>query len=437
MKISGLLLIIIALFIVSTGQVFGQDFFEDKELTYPVVSTKLNQIQGQTVGQNKGMSVAGLANDSIMGESATHKLVFVIEKITEAKYLDVQELIGASVTELNQRFQISGISRTFVIEKFIQSYDKSVNTSCKAANTAGKNLPAEFCNHSNDYIYIAVDETGGSNYSWTDKPSVEWHGYNGLFGYQGNSVFIHEVCHALGLPDLYFSKIDSATNLVNGLSYDPFAGKLMHNLTPGDLTEWDKEIVNRENKTFLTRRNSWIEYQPSTNTFKLIDNYGCLGKNIDISIYEASPDWSKQTSPLPAAPKYDGKTDVNGEFQVTGKILGSDAGKALKIFLIKVNAVGVTEYKWLDFRDINFAYWQGNTSNAVFEIRTNINFCIPTEAITQVPPIPTVTKIAGDYDGDGKVEKDDFEIWKAEYLAGRSTKDKFEIWKVGYLTAQI
>ena len=60
----------------------------------------------------------------------------------------------------------------------------------------------------------------------------------------------------------------------------------------------------------------------------------------------------------------------------------------------------------------------------------------PCGNIVTVPtntPIPTVTNMSGDYDGDRDVDLADFERWKTKYLAGNLTLVEFGVWKKEYL----
>lgn len=322
----------------------------------------------------------------------THPLVIAVEKSTLAKYPNIETQIQNAVTDINDRMAAVGILRVWYIDHFSLSYDKNTSTGCLATNPEGKNLPTEFCSHPKTYVFIAADETTGSNYSRRENPSVEWHGYNGLLGSQGISVLGHELGHVLGLPDMYHVSISAANNFINSAEYKPFTGYIMHNLTPGNFHPWDAEIVNRGGTTLPIPWNTWTLYQPTTNILKIFGINKLPLPDAQVYVYTSDPS-STPGGKIDTLAEYNGTTNNSGDFSLGSNILGTNALLSLKAFLIKIVYNLQTEYYWLNITDVNFAHWQGHTTTAIYSIQTTLGLPASPAPSPTPPssPVPTPT----------------------------------------------
>jgi hypothetical protein len=162
-------------------------------------------------------------------------------------------------------------------------------------------------------------------------------------------------------------------NHVNGQSFpNPFTGYIMNNLTPGNFSSWDKEIVNRENPSLPIRGGTWIDYQSVQNKLHIVDSLGNPLVNAQVNIYTSTYKLGTHQSEIDAIPEYSGATDTSGNFRLGGNVLGNDPFAAIKEFLIKIDFHGKTDYQWLNFTDFNFPFWAGQTSEATITIISSI-----------------------------------------------------------------
>jgi hypothetical protein len=310
-------------------------------------------------------------------------LVFAIEKTSLMTYPDAEKQIRDAIDNINGRMSAVGIKRQWKIDHFAPIYDKTIVTSCRAGNPNGKYLPIEFCNHNPNYVFVAVDETPGFN---TGGGSIEWHGYNGLFGKQGVSVLGHELGHALGQPDFYHISISAENNMVNGEEYKPFTGYIMHNLTPGFFTEYDALMINKNKVTLPLMWATWLWYQPTVNKLKITDSNNTPVYCADVNVYTSNPSIIKGGY-IDDRPEYSGRSDTQGMFTMGGNILGSNDWFALKAFLIKVTIEQTVTYAWLNTMDVNLAYLKGQKELATYPVK--LNYVPSTKRACNTPtPIP-------------------------------------------------
>lgn len=349
--------------------------FEDPN--YQIQSGVTQKESTQTQQQSEQESIPQTTISETTSSSGVIELpvVFAIENQTFAKYPDIQNLIANTVNEINSRLQAAGITKEWKIDHFAPNYDRNVDTGCRAINQNALFLPSEHCNHPDNYVFISVDEVSSGNYGGI---SIEWHGYNGLFGSQGVSVLGHEMGHALGLPDMYHISINGTNNAVNGQSYQPFSGYIMHNLTPGTFHPWDVVMINQQNHGLPYEWGTWLQYQPQNNFLLLLDKDGYPIENASVSIYTSNPS-TVFGGGIDAIAEYSGTTDSSGFFYLSGNVLGMNDFLALKAFLIKIEFQTTIDYRWLNITDINLAYLSGNTGIAVFPFNTS--FSIRTDAI--------------------------------------------------------
>lgn len=358
--------------------------------------------------------------EALVDTVTNHLLVFAIEQQTLALYPDIQQRIQNTVTNMNNRLTQAGILRSWSIDHFAPTYNKTSRTSCSAANPNGGYLPTEYCSHSASYVFIAVDETTGSNYSIASIPSLEWHGYNGLWGSQGESVMVHELGHTLGLPDMYHISVNPENNLVNGQAYKPFQGYIMHNLTPGNYHPWDVEMVNRARTTLPIPWNAWTVYQTTNHQIKIV-NAGRPVVGASVQVYASNP--SQATGGrIDTTAEYQGTTNSQGIINLGQSILGTNDFLALKAFLIKVTLNNQTEYFWMDITDVNEQFWSGATTS-VYEFSSVLGvFPTPSPSIFPTPTptiLPSPTPAPEDLNQDGAVNSADLRIGITNFINGQ------------------
>ncbi|OGV96465.1 hypothetical protein A2W24_00685 [Microgenomates group bacterium RBG_16_45_19] len=304
-------------------------------------------------------------------EITTHPLSFYVETQTAARYPAYQNLIPAAVANINQRLTDAGIRRQFTLTDY-HFYNKNLQTNCPATNPNGHYLPAIYCSHSASYIVVAADETSGSNYTPYYYPSIEWHGYNGLFSTQGVSVLAHELGHTLGLPDEYHLSLKAENNLVTGSAYQPLAGYIMHNLTPGHFHPWDAEIINRIPQFPPAHVHPQTLFQPQDSQLLILDAIGRPLSTAAVIIYASNPS-ATSGGRLDAIPEFQGQTDSAGRYALGANLLGYDNLNSLKAFLVQINHRGSTESHWFTFMDVNYAFWAHPTGVGTITLNTTLN----------------------------------------------------------------
>ncbi|HPJ17318.1 MAG TPA: hypothetical protein PK639_03790 [Candidatus Woesebacteria bacterium] len=390
--------LVLALFLVLAGKVTAVEFFEE------TIDPFKNYSERKT-------SVADVGATGIY----YYEVKVYLEKQSAEKYPNYRSLLIDALTELNRRLEAAKIERRFKFgEDFVVMYDKNVSDGfgCVASNPEGKHLPKEFCNSNKNYILVAADETGGSNYSVPSAGSVEWHGRSGLFTGSGVSVLVHELGHCMGLPDIYGVKVMNTENKVNGEgSPNWFDGYIMNNLTPGLFHPWDIEVIKREKRGLIPNGGMWVGQEAKNNILVFKDKEGKVIRGAKVSVYGSIRKSYSEMS-IDNIAKKEGITGVEGEYNMGNGLLGNVAYEAIRVFIIKIEKDGITEYKWLTYADINLAYWKQSQETVVYELGLN-------------KIIGNKTKVVGDASGDGLVDILDYGIWKKEYVSNTKEKADF------------
>lgn len=299
-----------------------------------------------------------------------HNLVIAVEKQTAVKYPDIQSKIKTAIDQTNNLMASAGINRQWQIIAFRSDYDKNIATGCKAATTAANNLPEEFCNHPSDYIYAIFDEVITGRGSVSQLTSTEIHGYSSdLFDAESVCQIAHELAHSLALPDLYYNFILAENNFVNNEYNDHFRGDIMGFCSANAaFSKWEAELINHNSSTLPLQWNSYYKYRPQHNYLKILDRNHKPLINVQVRIFNSSFAPNGYGNQIDDVPEITATTNSHGQI-----FLGDDLSYDLMTYLIEIKTSSQTDYQWLDFTDINFAYWSGQTDTAIYNINTNIN----------------------------------------------------------------
>jgi hypothetical protein len=315
----------------------------------------------------------------VTGEA--YPIVFAIESQTADRYPDIKNQIASALDNVNSRLQEAGIQGYWKILRFADNYDKTIQTSCIPSfetNRQNGYLPAEYCNHPKDYVFVIVDETNVRKvFNWDDEkyPSLEWHGsrleggseWQKLFSDTGVSILAHELSHMLGLPDLYHMRISSSANKVNGEAfpgvYNPWNDNIMSNVgnsAPNGQTTWNKEIITQTPELFPMEC-LWHTAIPQDTIIQVNNQIGQPLTQADISVYLSD----NNNLGIDAVAEWTGETDTKGQFHLGAKPFGTvycaKPGRGtIRLFLVKISQGGKVDYQWFNFMDVNFAYWENS-----------------------------------------------------------------------------
>lgn len=250
---------------------------------------------------------------------------------------------------------------------------------------AGNAPPSVMDNHPDHALSIVIHE-GGPHAGYLAYPSYRiGHNYksgaDGLFSDIGEKALIHEMGHYRQVVDFYIFDINEADNAaapgqghVNSMSMDlmsyhwnetgffRYSARIM-NAYLGQprppVAEWVDRVVDGQ------VQNGYILHDiPADNVLRILSPGGGRVAGAQVRVYRSTPDRK-----IPAAPLLSGVTNAEGEFNLGQPVNQSYSNN---VFFIVLTHQGVTEYKWMETFDFNWAYWAGQTQTAVHSLSTQL-----------------------------------------------------------------
>lgn len=200
---------------------------------------------------------------------------------------------------------------------------------------------------------------------------------------------LHEMGHQLGLIDLYRLNVHPEQNLVNGL---PFSA-------PECLMSGVSHFLSRHSALAMTHwyrtahgyYGQYLYAIPETVKMRFLDRNGNPLAGARVRVFQ------KCERPgigevITDQIKAQGLTDANGEFTLPNVPIDPSIvppaynGDQLRdnpfgyvavvgtngVLLFEIETDGFVDYAWLDITEVNVAYWEGQTTTAVFERRLNL-----------------------------------------------------------------
>ncbi|EKD56093.1 MAG: hypothetical protein ACD_58C00300G0001 [uncultured bacterium] len=185
----------------------------------------------------------------------------------------------------------------------------------------------------------------------------------------------------------------------------------MNNYTPGAFSAYEKDLISRINPTIPAIWGGWKLFQPLNNKIQLLDKNSNPIPNIPIKIYTSRFTLEVETGLIDTIPEYSGQTDTSGYFQLGSNILTANGEiSGIIAFLIQSKIAGKNYYNWLNFTDVNYAYWNGQIDSAVYKIypfpvNPTAQFTAnPTSVCLEHATIPTVTFNFKAFDINGNLD---------------------------------
>ncbi len=198
-------------------------------------------------------------------------------------------------------------------------------------------------------------------------------------------AMLHEVCHQLGIIDIYQLNLEPEENLVTGERYTANQGlmnSVMHYINPHTaqaLNHWQGK-----------RRGYYGQYLynvPAQNELLVLDADGEPISGATIRIYQKVLSPEKKPV-MPNIVKFEGMTDSDGIYAIpnvpideslyptteTDDVLRPNPFGYISCvglngtFLIEISKNELVAYEWLDIMAFNLAYWQGNTERATYTV---------------------------------------------------------------------
>jgi hypothetical protein len=149
------------------------------------------------------------------------------------------------------------------------------------------------------------------------------------------------------------------------------------------LSEYEVLALNRMRGQRRGYRGAYLFDIPRSCRVRVLDNNGAPVAGAAVSVFQSD------AGAVPADPVTSGTTGPNGAFPLPNRPappLRTETGFALRenpfgalrvtgdngLLLLRITAGQQTEYQWLSIAQCNIAYWQGQTSDASFDLRTRI-----------------------------------------------------------------
>lgn len=195
---------------------------------------------------------------------------------------------------------------------------------------------------------------------------------------------LHEMGHQLGLVDIYQMDVPGEVNQVSGQGYSARAD-LMHGCSPL-ISPHSAGAMNRWLDTVHGYYGQYMYQLPAEIRLRILgfDGQPLLGATVKMYQYCERPGLGKV---ITTQIKAQGLTDANGEYTLPnvpvdpGMVPPAYNGDALDanpfgyVAVVATNGVlhfrveynGGVDYCWLDITEANVAYWQGQTTTAIFE----------------------------------------------------------------------
>jgi hypothetical protein len=201
--------------------------------------------------------------------------------------------------------------------------------------------------------------------------------------------FLHEVGHQLGLIDVYRINVEVVHNQITGTR----RATIPCLMNGGDhfFSEHSALAMNSWHGFRRGYFGTYLYDVPDQNHLRILAADGKPLPGATLTIYQkiVTPEGNDT---IPLKPKFIGKTGANGIYRLpnvninvsgfvkteTGNIprpnpfgyisLLGDNG----VFLIKIEKEGFCDYQWIDITQFNLAHWQGKTSEATYDISTNL-----------------------------------------------------------------
>ncbi len=200
---------------------------------------------------------------------------------------------------------------------------------------------------------------------------------------------LHEMGHQLGMIDIYQLNLDSSANLVNSQSYSAHPD-LMNGCSPF-LNTFHALAMDSWLNVAHGMYGQYLYNIPQQIQLHLIGRDGNHIANASVKMYQMCETQS-QGKVITDQVKAQGTTDTNGLFTLpnsyvdpalvppspTGEVLHDNpfgyvhvvGTNGLLLFEVEYN--DEIDFCWLDITETNVAYWQGNTTNAVFQRELSI-----------------------------------------------------------------
>ena len=200
---------------------------------------------------------------------------------------------------------------------------------------------------------------------------------------------LHEWGHQLGLIDLYQLNVASAQNLVNGEEYR--APDCLMTGCSHFLSEHSANAMAHWADVAHGYYGQYMYSMPESVTVRLIDSDSLPLAGAEIKIYQLA-ERPGVGHVISTQVKNQGTTDGNGEWTLpnveidTSIVPGTFIGDTLRanpfgylhvvgtnaLLLLEVTYEGFTDYAWLDVTEVNNAFRDGETGEAIFDKRVNL-----------------------------------------------------------------